>query len=218
MRAKELLTNRWTGRSGATVGLGSVLGLLATEPPAEPALPPEPPAIVESAVPQPEPLPVIEDFYPAAMPQPKKVEVERIVTETERVDTRGKPIIHRTFEPVGEEIDTESFATDVEAWALQTIREARERFESYQAKVETSVAEWQGRVIEFVRDPVFVETTQDVQQLRENVDDSVAIIRRIVDRAEGDPWLVLGALLGNLIALFAEPKKQPKGKNDEKTD
>lgn len=194
------LRNHWVGKTGAVGGIGSTLALLGTGPVEAPTQPEpmDPPAIVVEALPQPE------EFYLPAMPQPQRIKTERVVTETERVKDNGETIIHRTYEPTGEEIDTEAFATEVEAWAHKAVTQTREKFEEYQEQV-----------IEFVSDPVFEETTQDAEELHQHVEDAATIVQRIIVRAEEEPWLVLTALLGYLASMFAEPKKQPKDKTDE---
>jgi len=161
------LRNHWVGKTGAVGGITSTLALLGTGP-AEPTTPPEPmdpPAIVVEALPQPE------EFYPTAMPNPQRIKTERVVTETERTKDNGEVIIHRTFEPTGEEIDTEAYATEVEVWAHRTIEEAREKFEEYQEQVR-----------KFVSDPVFAETTKDAEELHQHVEDAAGIITRIIER------------------------------------
>lgn len=209
---KKLLTHRYAGRGSA---LGSVVcaGALIGTDPAPEIVDMEPPAIVVEAAPRPELLPEFKDFYPPAIPQPPKVEIERVVSETERVDNRGKPLIHRTFEPAGEEIDTEAYRGEIEAWVLNFMQELRENLTEFKEEGDAQIVAHHEAFIEFIENPVYVETQKDIEQLQQHTTDIVTIIRRILDRAEGGQWpLVLGALLGPIWAMFTEPKKQPEPK------
>lgn len=232
---KDILRNHWTGKGGAVAGIGSTLALLGTGP-VEQAVQQEPPAIVVEAAPQPEPL------YVEAMPQPERVRPpqslpeprmtkgEVKVSEVERRDEEsGRTYIQRNFEVVDTQQEMAEYQRMVEAWAESTIMDAEVTLKDYQAQAEqwaksviedatAKVESYSKAVTEWMADPVFEETTQDLQQLHQHVGDAASIVQRIIERSEDDPMLVLTALLGYLASLFADPKKPQPKPTDEKTE
>ncbi|MEM0966616.1 MAG: hypothetical protein AAGJ81_10755 [Verrucomicrobiota bacterium] len=192
------LTHRYTGRSGATVGVGSVVALLASDPaqPTEQDLLNDPPAIVLEAAPKPEPV------FVEAMPVPATTQVEQKVRETE-IAKDGELRIYRSFEMVDGQAVLEEYQDKLAVWGKNVISNA-----------EATATNLYNETQEFLDNPVFVETNADVQELQQHVGAAAAVVQRILDRAATDPIPVLGALVGALLALFSNPKSEPKKTNE----